>query len=171
MLATISGTPVHSRPECLNLNVRCSSTCRCMHTRAGACAYLVVVGVLPVTAGCVQRLVGCGPVETDLAATVWWRVRFGGVRSVGRRSGVRERGTAGAPAGTHAPEEPRGSDPEQPAPRPRRAGPQSEHASIMERRRARAGSGRYTCAAPHARAGRRFTGTCFQDVRTNLRSG
>ena len=26
MFATISGTPVHSRPECLNLNVRCSST-------------------------------------------------------------------------------------------------------------------------------------------------
>ena len=64
MLATISGMPVHSRPECLNLNVRCSSTCRCMHMRDGACPCLVVVGVLHVTAGCVQRPVGCGAVGT-----------------------------------------------------------------------------------------------------------
>ena len=74
------------------------------------------------------------------------------MRSGGRRSGARGRG-------------------EQPAPRPGRAGPQSEHASIKKRRRASAGSDKCMCAAPHAGAGRRFTGTCFQEVRTNLRSG
>ena len=106
-------------------------------------ACLVVVSALPG---------GVWPGRDTIERLRCGRVRFGGVRSGGRRPSARGRG-------------------EQPAPRPGRAGPQSEHASIKKRRRASAGSDKCMCAAPHAGAGRRFTDTCFQEVRTNLRSG
>ena len=65
MLATISGMPVHSRPECLNLNVRCSSTWRCMFMRAGAISCVLSCG------GCTAWW-GVARSGHDVAAAVWW---------------------------------------------------------------------------------------------------
>ena len=86
MLATISGMPVHSRPECLNLNVRCSSTwrfryaCWCDFLRAQLWWVHCLVGCGPVG----TRFSGCGVVECDLVAcglAVGGLVRVGGASS------------------------------------------------------------------------------------------
>ena len=88
-MATISGMPVHSRPECLNLNVRCSSTCRCMHThaRAGAISCVLSCGGCTAWWGVARSghdVAAAGVVECDLVAcglAVGGLVRVGGASS------------------------------------------------------------------------------------------